>query len=149
MQVIFYLPLLVMRTLAGKAGSKRDSWGGSVSLGPSMSTIVHAVTTIIPGVAPSTQSGDLCLWPGMSNGTGDLIQTVLDNQGDNSWCGATEGQWCAQASLFGIYGQLSGDARPVSGSDQVKIEYILESDNENWTQYVISYWIFDITYELG
>jgi hypothetical protein len=85
----------------------------------------------------------------MSNGTGDLIQTVLDNRADNSWCGATEGQWCAQASLFGIYGQLGGDASPVSGSDQVKIEYILESDNENWTQYVISYWIFDITYELG
>lgn len=138
-----------MCALAGKAGSKRDYWGGSVSLGPTKSTIVHAVTTIIPGVAPSTQSGMLCLWPGMSNGTGDLIQTTLEGWPDNSWCGATDGQWCVRASLFGGFGQLDGDSYPVSGSDQVKIEYILESDNETWTQYVISYWIFDITHELG
>lgn len=52
---------------------KRDDWGGSVSLGPTKSHIVDAITTISPGDAPPTQSGKLFLWPGMSNGTGDLI----------------------------------------------------------------------------
>jgi hypothetical protein len=43
-----------------------DTWGGSVSLGPSKSTIVNAVTTLIPGAAPPTQNGVLFLWPGVS-----------------------------------------------------------------------------------
>ncbi|KUL87284.1 hypothetical protein ZTR_03365 [Talaromyces verruculosus] len=115
---------------------KRDSWGGSVSLGPSVSTIVNAVTTIIPGTAPSTQNGELFLWPGMSNGTGDLVQTTLESWPDNSWCGATTGQWCVRASLFGSFGQYDGNASPVSGTDHVKIEYTLEDDNETWTQTV-------------
>ncbi|KAJ5765504.1 hypothetical protein N7520_005063 [Penicillium odoratum] len=115
---------------------KRDSWGGSVSLGPSKSTIVSAVTTIIPGAAPSAQNGELFLWPGMSNGTGDLIQTTLESWPDNAWCGATTGQWCVRASVFGSFGQLSGDGSPVSGIDQVRIEYNLESDGETWKQTV-------------
>ncbi|KAJ5280458.1 hypothetical protein N7478_005830 [Penicillium angulare] len=115
---------------------KRDSWGGSVSLGPSKSTIVNAVTTLIPGTAPSTQNGELFLWPGMSNGTGDLIQTTLESWPDNSWCGATTGQWCVRASVFGAFGQLDGDASPVSGSDKVRIEYNLENDDTTWAQTV-------------
>jgi hypothetical protein len=70
----------------------------------------------------------------MSNGTGDLIQTTLESWPDNSWCGATTGQWCVRASVFGSFGQLDGTASPVSGSEKVKIEYILEDDNETWTQ---------------
>ena len=141
-----FLPLLAGARLAS-AGSlsgqashvKRDGWGGSVSLGPSKSTIVNAVTTIIPGVAPSTQNGELFLWPGMSNGTGDLIQTTLESWPDNSWCGATTGQWCVRASVFGSFGQLDGNGSPVSGSDHVRIEYNLESDGETWNQYVSYY----------
>lgn len=116
--------------------AKRDSWGGSVSLGPTKSTIVNAVTTLIPGVAPSTQNGELFLWPGMSNGTGDLVQTTLESWPDNSWCGATSGQWCVRASVFGSFGQLDGTGSPVSGSDKVRIEYNLESDGQTWKQYV-------------
>jgi hypothetical protein len=137
------LPLLTSTGLASAAlfGSptihtKRDSWGGSVSLGPSKSTIINAVTTIIPGAAPATQNGELFLWPGMSNGTGDLIQTTLESWPDNSWCGATTGQWCVRASVFGSFGQLDGTASPVSGSEKVRIEYNLESDGQTWKQYV-------------
>lgn len=36
-----------------------DTWGGSVSLGPTTSTTIKAVTTIIPGTAPPTQNGVL------------------------------------------------------------------------------------------
>lgn len=117
-------------------GKRDDTWGGAVSLGPTKSTIVKAVTTITPGTAPSSQNGELFLWPGMSNGTGDLVQTTLESWPDNSWCGATTGQWCVRASVFGSFGQLDGTASPVSGSTKVKIVYELESDNETWTQTV-------------
>ena len=62
----------------------------------------------------------------MSNGTGDLVQTTLESWSSNAWCGATTGQWCVRAS----------DGSPVSGTDQVRIEYDLESDGQTWTQYV-------------
>lgn len=115
---------------------RRDSWGGALSLGPSQSTIISAVTTLTPGTAPYPQNGELFLWPGMSNGTGDLVQTTLESWPDNSWCGAQPGQWCVRASVFGSFGQLDGDAGIVSGSDQVKIQYTLESNQQTWTQYV-------------
>ncbi|KAH7016975.1 hypothetical protein EDB80DRAFT_703926 [Ilyonectria destructans] len=114
----------------------RDSWGGAVSLGPTTSTIVKAVTTIIPGKAPTTQNDMLFLWPGMSNGTGDLVQTTLESWPDNSWCGAKSGQWCIRASLFGSFGQLDGTASPVSGDQKVKIDYTLLSDKDTWQQTV-------------
>ncbi|KAM5347831.1 hypothetical protein ACJ41O_007655 [Fusarium nematophilum] len=114
----------------------RDTWGGAVSLGPTTSTIVKAVTTIIPGRAPPTQNGVLFLWPGMSNGTGHLVQTTLESWADNSWCGAKSGEWCVRASLFGSFGQLDGDASPVKGDQKVKIEYLLLSDKDTWRQTV-------------
>ncbi|CAM1511854.1 Fc.00g093670.m01.CDS01 [Cosmosporella sp. VM-42] len=113
---------------------RTDTWGGAVSLGPTTSTIIKAITTIIPGAAPNTQNGVLFLWPGMSNGTGDLVQTTLESWADNSWCGATSGQWCVRASLFGSFGQLDGDASPVSGDQKVKIVYTLLEDNDTWRQ---------------
>ncbi|KAL1305769.1 hypothetical protein AAFC00_003939 [Neodothiora populina] len=118
--------------------SKRDdSWGGAVSLGPTKSNIINAVTTLIPGVPPKTQNGELFLWPGMSNGTGDLVQTTLEQwpQG-NSWCGADASQWCVRASLFGSFGQLDADAAPVNGDDHVRIEYNLAADQDTWVQNV-------------
>ncbi|KAH8765990.1 hypothetical protein F5883DRAFT_420458 [Diaporthe sp. PMI_573] len=80
--------------------SQADNWGGSVSLGPTTSTIIKAVTTLVPGEAPSSQNGVLFLWPGMSNGTGDLVQTTLESWADNSWCGAVKGQWCIVYELL-------------------------------------------------
>jgi len=114
--------------------TRRDSWGGAVSLGPSQSTIIHAVTTLTPGAAPSTQAGELFLWPGMSNGTGDLVQTTLESWPDNTWCGATPGEWCIRCSLFGSFGQLDGTAGIVTSSMSVTIDYTLESDGETWLQ---------------
>lgn len=128
-------------SLSANAASllRRDSWGGALSLGPSKSTIISAVTTLIPGSAPPVQTGELFLWPGMSNGTGDLIQTTLESWPDNTWCGAETGQWCVRASVFGSFGQLDGVAGIVSGTDQVKIQYILEADQQTWTQYVANH----------
>ncbi|KAJ4391683.1 hypothetical protein N0V93_005302 [Gnomoniopsis smithogilvyi] len=111
-----------------------DTWGGAVSLGPSKSTIIKAVTTLTPGTAPSSQNGKLFVWPGMSNGTGDLIQTTLEQWPDNAWCGATTGQWCVRASVFGSFGQLDGEASAVSGDTPVKIVY--ELSGTTWVQTV-------------
>jgi hypothetical protein len=127
-------PLNKERDGATPTLQRRDSWGGAVSLGPTKSDIRKAVTTIIPGTAPSTQNGELFLWPGMSNGTGDLVQTTLESWPDNSWCGATTGQWCIRCSLFGSFGQYSGDAGIVTGSEAVEIVYELASDLETWVQ---------------
>jgi len=112
----------------------RDTWGGALSLGPTTSHILSAVTTLTPGAAPSTQGGELFLWPGMSNGTGDLIQTTLESWPDNSWCGATKGQWCVRASLFGSFGQLDSVGAVVKATDSVKIQYVRGTDGLTWTQ---------------
>lgn len=135
-----YIGTSIVALLAATANAasllRRDTWGGALSLGPSKSTIISAVTTLTPGDAPPVQEGVLFLWPGMSNGTGDLVQTTLESWENNSWCGAVAGQWCVRASVFGWFGQLDGPAGVVSGSDQVKIEYTLESNQQTWTQYV-------------
>ncbi|KAF4782641.1 hypothetical protein HER10_EVM0001319 [Colletotrichum scovillei] len=75
-----------------------DASGSSISLGPTTSTIIKAVTTIIPGTALPTQ-----------NGVRSRL-TTFESWPDNSWCGAKKGKSCVQASLFGSFGQLSGDA---------------------------------------
>lgn len=89
------IPLFL--AIAGASAQLRlkrdDFWGGALSLGPTTSHIIHAETTLSAGAAPTTQTGELFLWPGMSNGTGDLIQTTLESWPDNTWCGATPGQW--------------------------------------------------------
>ncbi|KAE8394119.1 hypothetical protein BDV23DRAFT_179923 [Aspergillus alliaceus] len=131
----FQTPALLLPTLA-LAAKRSDTWGGSVSLGPSKSTITNAVTTLIPDAAPATQNGVLFLWPGMSNSTGDLVQTTLESWASNDWCGAKSGEWCVRASLFGSFGQLDGNALPVGGDDQLRIEYTLLEDNDTWLQNV-------------
>ena len=88
-----FLPIFLAISGSFARLTKRDDWGGSLSLGPSTSHIISAVTTLIPGDAPPTQNGELFLWPGMSNGTGDLIQTTLESWPSNAWCGAATGEW--------------------------------------------------------
>ena len=77
---------------------RADTWGPAVSLGPSKSEIVSVTTTSYPGVMPPNQSGGLFIWPGMSNGTGDLIQSVIGGYvKGGSQCGTGAGadsQWC-------------------------------------------------------
>jgi hypothetical protein len=129
----FIAALLVTAANAASI-QKRDSWGGALSLGPTQSIIISAVTTLIPGEAPLTQSGELFLWPGMSNGTGDLVQTTLESWPTNAWCGAAPGQWCVRASVFGSFGQIDGTAGIVSGTDEVLIQYTLQADQMTWRQ---------------
>ncbi|CAG8983627.1 hypothetical protein HYALB_00004057 [Hymenoscyphus albidus] len=135
----YIFPVLLAAGCVSAAPSpveKRDAWGGSLSLGPTKSHIVSAVTTLIPGAAPQKQNGMLFLWPGMSNGTCDLVQTTLESWPDNAWCGAKPEEWCVRASLFEGSGQLDGPASAVKGTDKVEIEYTKATDSDTWTQMV-------------
>ena len=96
------------------------------------SNIISASTTLIPGLPPTTQTGVLFLWPGMSNGTGDLVQTTLESWPDNSWCGAARGEWCIRCSVFGSFGQLDGPAGVVTAGMAVRIEFALQADGQTW-----------------
>jgi hypothetical protein len=120
----------------------KDTWGPAVSFGPSKSVIYHAITTIQPGRAPiQPKNGFLTLWPGMSNGTGNLIQSTLEShENGRPRCGEKPGEWCIMASVFGKpWGQLDSKQQAVvKGKDKITIEYKLESDQNTWTQYVVS-----------
>ncbi|KAF2645824.1 hypothetical protein P280DRAFT_388892 [Massarina eburnea CBS 473.64] len=130
-----YNPFKLTGFTPSRTTQKRsDTWGGAVSLGPSKSVITKAITTITPGTAPSTQNGELFLWPGMSNGTGDLVQTTLESWPSNDWCGAKTGEWCIRCSLFGGFGQKDGPSAAVSGDMRVEILYELLDDGETWNQ---------------
>lgn len=136
MKAVFSLAFLSLLSGLGLLASVAalDSWGGAYSLGPSTSNIISAETTLTPGQAPLTQNGELFLWPGMSNGTGDLIQTTLESWPSNAWCGAAAGEWCIRCSIFGAFGQIDGNSAVVKGTDAVTIKYMLQSDKNTWLQ---------------
>jgi hypothetical protein len=121
-----------------------DGWGASYSfnsISPATNHLLSAKTTLVPGRLPPMPSGTgpLFIWPGLSNGKGDLIQTTLDAWGDNKGaCGAATGQWCGETSIFGSFGQLSGPSAALDPDDHITIEYKLGSDNTTWTQTMTS-----------
>ena len=127
---------------------RRDYFGPAVYTGPSQADIIYTSTVLLPGRNPGNkQSGFLTIWPGISNGTGDLIQSTLDStQLTHEDCGATADQWCAMGSLFGNDAngnarQINGPMKAVSATDRIKIEYIRGAPKENgyewdWTQMV-------------
>jgi MYXO-CTERM domain-containing protein len=122
-----------------------DGWGSSWSFGPVHPTtsnhIIYMKTTLVPGRLPpiTSSTGPLFLWPGISNPTSDLVQTTMDAWPDNaSYCHATAGQWCVEASVFGSFGQRNGPTVAIDPDDHVTIEYKLGADNNTWTQTVSS-----------
>lgn len=131
-----------LRTLPGIAAA--DGWGASYSfnaISPATNHLISAKTTLVPGRLPPIESGKgpLFIWPGLSNGKGDLIQTTLDAWGDNKGaCGAATGQWCGETSIFGSFGQLSGSSAAFDPDDHITIEYKLGADNTTWTQTMTS-----------
>ncbi|KAL7271804.1 hypothetical protein RUND412_005417 [Rhizina undulata] len=114
-----------------------DSWGPSWSLGPTNSKIISMKTTVLPGDPPSDPHTLLTIWPGISTtGSGDLIQSTLEQWDDNTWCGATSDQWCIRSGVFNGSGQFDGTASPVSGDQLINIAYVLNDDETAWTQTV-------------
>jgi hypothetical protein len=147
----YHLIALLSSALCASAAPnifRRDYFGPAVYTGPSQADIIYTSTVLLPGRNPGNkQSGLLTIWPGISNGTGDLIQSTLDStQISVEDCGATADQWCAMGSLFGNDAngnarQTSGPMKAVSATDRIKIEYIRGAPKENgyewdWTQMV-------------
>lgn len=130
--------------LPATARAAADGWGASYSfnsISPATNHLLSAKTTLVPGRLPPITSGTgpLFIWPGLSNGKGDLVQTTLDAWGDNEGaCGAATGQWCGETSIFGSFGQLSGPSAAFDPDDHITIEYKLGSDNTTWTQTMTS-----------
>lgn len=141
--IIFNMHSSTLITLAlSTVVSGLDTWGPSVSFGPSKSTIVYASTILQPPAAPvQPKGGFLTIWPGMSNGTGNLIQSTLDNYEYGNYCNGVlvkAGEWCAVASIFGKteFPEYQHDAPGaiVKKDQKTQIEYKLLSDNLSWTQ---------------
>ena len=136
---------LILALPSTRAIAAADGWGASYSFNavqpPTTNHLTYAKTTLVPGRLPPIASGPgpLFIWPGLSNGSGDLIQTTLDAWGNNSSaCGAATGQWCGETSIFGSFGQLSGTSFAFDPDDHITIEYSLGSDNTTWTQTMTS-----------
>ena len=86
---------------------KRDSWGPSVGMGPSTQQIVSTTTTVYPGEMPPDQAGYLFVWMGISNGTGDLIQSIIGSYPKGlSECSGPDADttWSVDVSRF-LHGQ--------------------------------------------
>lgn len=84
---------------------KRDSWGPAVSLGPSKAEIITTSTVIYPGKMPANQAGLLYAWLGISNGTGDLIQSIIGSYpaGQSECSGANADKtWCISSEVYGL-----------------------------------------------
>ena len=143
-RVVVLSALLTLASPAEVALAAADGWGASYSfnaIAPATNHLLSAKTTLVPGRLPPSAAGTgpLFIWPGLSNGKGDLIQTTLDAWGDNKGaCGAATGQWCGETSIFGSFGQLSGSSAAFDPDDHITIEYQLGSDNNTWTQTMTS-----------
>ncbi|KAK0485912.1 hypothetical protein IW261DRAFT_760505 [Armillaria novae-zelandiae] len=132
---------LALLPLALALAAKGDSWGPAYSLGPTNSAIIEAITTFTPGTPPSDAENYLFLWPGISNSTSGLIQAGTDQTADqNSYCGASQDQWCAMASYYGVVDgvttQLNGDMVPIDADASITIHYKLADDDVTWEQTV-------------
>lgn len=136
---------LALLTLTAVSGL--DTWGPSVSFGPAKSTIIYSSTIIQPPEAPvQPKGGFLTIWPGISNSTSDLVQSCLDKYQPGENCTGVPlepGEWCALASVYGtarLGGLFQQDApgAVVKKDQKIQIEYRLEPNNLNWTQWVSS-----------
>jgi hypothetical protein len=115
--------------------NKRDSWGPAVSLGPSKFPIIETTTTIYPGAPPTNQTGFLFSWLGISNGTGDLIQSIIGSYppGTSECIGLhADAAWCVSSEVYGntdrgLPNQWVGDVRTafVNYTNGVVLNYTL------------------------
>ncbi|KAF2235868.1 hypothetical protein EV356DRAFT_575393 [Viridothelium virens] len=146
---IFATILAISATLV----SAKPRHDDSITFGPTIyasgkQDIIKFVTTTYPGAIPSNQKGNgLFLWPGLTNSTGDLIQSVVGSYppGASECSGANVNtEWCISSEVYGLdasgntnqfVGQLTTlDATPSNG---LKITYTLTDPSAyTWTQVV-------------
>ncbi|KUJ10517.1 uncharacterized protein LY89DRAFT_564592, partial [Mollisia scopiformis] len=125
--------------------TKRDSWGPAFSLGPAKQDIISTTTTIYPGEMPSDQAGYLFVWLGISNGTGDLIQSIIGSYpSGQSECSGTDADttWCISSEVYGLasnglpnqwVGSLT--TADVNYANGIKLNYtLIDKESYLWLQ---------------
>lgn len=98
------LALSASAVTASPSLRKRDSWGPSLGLGPAKQQIITTQTTIYPGQLPPNQQAYLFAWLGISNGTGDLIQSIVGSypKGGSECSGPNaDTAWCISSEVYG------------------------------------------------
>ncbi|GME23171.1 uncharacterized protein LTHEOB_7524 [Neofusicoccum parvum] len=128
----------VLLALAGNAAAQTSiRFGPYYSLGATTSYIVEAETTLFPGKTPDPQQDRMVLWPGMGTDNGQLVQSIVSSSTETATqCGGTSGEWCVFASTYTGETQISGDAKPLTASQGVKINYKYDAASGNYTQTV-------------
>lgn len=97
---------------------------------------------------PSDQAGLLYHWLGMSNGTGDLIQSIIGSYpAGQSECSGTDADtaWCISSEVYGntdagVPNQWVGDLRTADANiaNGIVLNYTLVDESTwLWTQYVL------------
>ncbi|KAL5522485.1 hypothetical protein ACEPAG_8501 [Sanghuangporus baumii] len=102
----------------------------------SNSSIQKVSTTFNPGIPPPGQISSLKLYPGLSNGTGDLFLTSIESWPDQSWCGGTIIQWCIRTQVFSQQETTFGQFAPLNANQSLSIVFERSADGSNWTQSV-------------
>ncbi|KAL5499250.1 hypothetical protein ACEPAH_1768 [Sanghuangporus vaninii] len=102
----------------------------------SNSSIQKVTTTFNPGIPPPGQISSLKLYPGLSNGTGDLLLTSIESWPDQSWCGGTIVQWCIRTQVFSHQEATFGQFAPLDANQPLSIVFERSTNGLNWTQSV-------------
>jgi hypothetical protein len=91
--------------MASSVFSKRDSWGPAFSLGPAKQDIISTTTIIYSGKILADQTGYLFSWLGISNGAGDLIQSIIGSYpAGGSECSGADAYstWYISSEAYGL-----------------------------------------------
>ncbi|KAL5523269.1 hypothetical protein ACEPAF_1536 [Sanghuangporus sanghuang] len=102
----------------------------------SNSSIQKVTTTFNPGIPPPGQISSLKLYPGLSNGTGDLFLTSIESWPDQSWCRGTIAQWCIRTQVFSHQEAIFGQFAPLNANRSLSIVFERSPNDLNWTQSV-------------
>ncbi|KAI0057322.1 hypothetical protein BV25DRAFT_1443957 [Artomyces pyxidatus] len=122
-----------------RAALNAYAFGSAFSIGefsPSSSLdIIKVTTTFTPGSPPTTQKGELYVWPGLMTTNDEFLYTAVQ-QLSPSACGGTATDWCLTAQYVGAAGLLSGSYAAIDGTVPVTLEFT-QNANNTWTHTVI------------
>ncbi|KAK7733087.1 hypothetical protein SLS53_008275 [Cytospora paraplurivora] len=108
----YHLVSLVLSASTATASAKHlfskrldVSWGPIIGVEASTANIISTTSTIYPGKMPSDQKGYMFAWIGISNNTGDLIQSIVGSYpAGQSECSGSNADttWCISSEVYGL-----------------------------------------------
>ncbi|KAH8112263.1 hypothetical protein DFH11DRAFT_516502 [Phellopilus nigrolimitatus] len=109
--------------------------GTSWSIGTgSNSSISKVTTTLNAGTPPTSQPGELVLWPGLSNGTGDLLMASVESWDNQTWCDGTASQWCIRTFVFSDQRSIDGTYAALNSGEPVTFIFERNADASGWSE---------------